>query len=94
MDMKTFKTQFDDLLKVYLEQKIQTLHHYHGDKKLEQVIAYIVQFAQGGKRIRPYLVYIFYKACGGLDDEYAMHYGITNEMIHLYGLIHDDIADE
>lgn len=44
----------------------------------------------GGKRIRPILVLLACRACGGSDDE-ALPAACALEMIHTYSLIHDDL---
>ncbi len=43
-----------------------------------------------GKRVRPLLTELFYKACGGNDDGYVFPAAAV-EMIHTYSLIHDDL---
>jgi geranylgeranyl diphosphate synthase, type I len=49
--------------------------------------------AQGGKRLRPALVYFTYRACGGQADEQALQLALSTELLHTYLLIHDDIMD-
>jgi geranylgeranyl diphosphate synthase type II len=44
----------------------------------------------GGKRLRPALVLLACRACGG-DDARAMPAACAIEMIHTYSLIHDDL---
>jgi geranylgeranyl diphosphate synthase type II len=44
----------------------------------------------GGKRLRPALVLLACRACGG-DDAQAMPAACAIEMIHTYSLIHDDL---
>jgi geranylgeranyl diphosphate synthase, type II len=43
-----------------------------------------------GKRLRPLLVLLAARACGG-DDEAAMPAACAVEMVHAYSLIHDDL---
>jgi geranylgeranyl diphosphate synthase, type II len=43
-----------------------------------------------GKRLRPMLVLLAARACGG-DDEAAMPAACAVEMVHAYSLIHDDL---
>jgi geranylgeranyl diphosphate synthase type I len=47
----------------------------------------------GGKRIRPALVYYSYRACGGTLDEEVLPLALSMELLHTYLLIHDDIMD-
>ena len=49
--------------------------------------------AQGGKRLRPALVYYTYRACGGRSDPQVMPLALATEFLHTYLLIHDDIMD-
>jgi geranylgeranyl diphosphate synthase type I len=48
---------------------------------------------QGGKRLRPALVYYTYRACGGRSEEQALPLALATEFLHTYLLIHDDIMD-
>jgi geranylgeranyl diphosphate synthase type I len=48
---------------------------------------------QGGKRLRPALVYYTYRACGGRSDARALPLALATELLHTYLLIHDDIMD-
>src|SRR5579864_2629603 len=49
--------------------------------------------AQGGKRLRPALVYYTYRACGGRSESAVMPLALATEFLHTYLLIHDDIMD-
>ncbi|HEV3073201.1 MAG TPA: polyprenyl synthetase family protein [Thermoanaerobaculia bacterium] len=49
--------------------------------------------AQGGKRLRPALVYHTYRACGGCSESQVMPLALATEFLHTYLLIHDDIMD-
>ena len=44
----------------------------------------------GGKRLRPRLVLLACRACGG-DDDTALPVAVAFEMIHAYSLVHDDL---
>ena len=44
----------------------------------------------GGKRIRPAILMLFYKLCGGIENG-AINFATALEMIHTYSLIHDDL---
>ncbi|MBN2712658.1 MAG: polyprenyl synthetase family protein [Planctomycetes bacterium] len=45
----------------------------------------------GGKRLRPLLVIMSSRACGGGDESEELAAGCALEMIHSYSLIHDDL---
>ena len=47
----------------------------------------------GGKRIRPKLVLLSYKAAGGKDVSEAVPLAVAVELLHTASLVHDDIND-
>lgn len=49
--------------------------------------------ANGGKRLRPMLVLLSAKLCGGVNES-AIRMGAVVEMIHAATLIHDDVIDD
>lgn len=96
MDIKAFKQIFDKQLKKYIAIKIKQGQKIASSPRMQQVIAYIDDFVfSGGKRVRPYLVYIAYKASGGAgkDDE-IMRFSQSHELLHTMALVHDDIIDK
>ena len=46
--------------------------------------------ADGGKRLRPFLIKAFYEATGGKDKAYK-DFALAIECIHSYSLVHDDL---
>ena len=44
-----------------------------------------------GKRTRPVLLMLAYKAAGGVDEDFAIPFACAVEYIHTYSLIHDDL---
>lgn len=49
--------------------------------------------AKGGKRSRPYVASLLYRACSGKDDADIMSSLMALETFHLFALVHDDIMD-
>ena len=47
----------------------------------------------GGKRLRPYLTVLAYRAFGGSDDAAVLPVAAAQELLHSCLLIHDDIID-
>ena len=45
----------------------------------------------GGKRVRAFLAYAFFGACGGTEFEKVTAYACAVEMVHAASLIHDDL---
>lgn len=56
----------------------------------EEIGTYI---AGGGKRLRPYLAYLAYRAFGGKDEKAIIAIASAWELLHTATLIHDDIID-
>lgn len=53
------------------------------------------EFLKGGKRIRPLLTIIGWRAAGGApDSEFVVRVAASLEMFHAFALIHDDIMDD
>jgi geranylgeranyl diphosphate synthase type II len=62
------------------------------DELTEKVLIDSMRYSleAGGKRLRPMLVLLFAKACGGKETD-ALPFASAIEMIHTYSLIHDDL---
>lgn len=59
--------------------------------RIQSVIDYIMR--SDGKHIRPILLLLAAKACGGINDVTYMS-AVTVELLHTASLIHDDVVDE
>lgn len=72
------------------ENRISDL--FSEDRGEYQLVADAMRYsiADGGKRLRPFLIDRFYKASGG-EGEASLNFGIAMECIHTYSLIHDDL---
>lgn len=55
----------------------------------------LAHFLNGGKRLRPLLSVLVFRACGGDDEDYerAIDLAVAIELQHSASLIHDDIID-
>jgi geranylgeranyl diphosphate synthase type I len=93
MERKQFKQVFNQRLEEFLDEKIDNLRPYFFDEKLEMMITYLKEYVGGGKRFRPYLVFLFYKLMGGEKSD-IFQTVLSIELIHIFALIHDDIADK
>ncbi len=73
-------------------EKIEDRLEYHLNLLNKSVVTDAMTYSvkNGGKRIRPFLVLEFAKACCG-DFDAALDFGCAIEMIHTYSLIHDDL---
>ncbi|MEG1556035.1 MAG: polyprenyl synthetase family protein [Bacteroidales bacterium] len=74
-----------------LEQYFQQVTADREPKNLYAPIDYIL--SQGGKRIRPKLVFLSVELFGG-ELEQAIYPAAAFEMLHNFTLIHDDIMDD
>ena len=95
MDLQTFKAKFDKTLKIILTKKINQTKNFLDHKRLNLIVDYISDYIfSGGKRLRPYSVYLAYKLFGGKNDKEIIKFGAIFEILHAMLLIHDDIIDE
>ena len=93
MELEEFKREIDPLILDFLDRKIKNLPS-HANKNVDYYLNYLKKFLTEGKRIRPYLAYITYKAYGGKKDKEAINLLIFLELFHAFALIHDDIMDK
>lgn len=95
MDIRAFKEIFDKQLRKYVLGKIKQTAKIASSTRMQQVIGYVDDFMfSGGKRVRPYLVYLAYKACGGRNDADVIRFAQSHELMQAMALIHDDIMDK
>jgi geranylgeranyl diphosphate synthase type II len=80
--LKSLGARVDAALAGYLELPPEC------PERLRSAMAY--SLLGGGKRLRPALVLLGCRACGG-EDEQALPAACAIEMIHTYSLIHDDL---
>lgn len=65
-----------------------------GQAEMLELIDGVASLAvDGGKRLRPALVYHTFLACRGGNPESAIPLALSTELLHTYLLIHDDIMD-
>ncbi|HKI02285.1 MAG TPA: polyprenyl synthetase family protein [Thermoanaerobaculia bacterium] len=88
-----FRDKLDRVLTDWLEEKRQEAAAAGSPETLDLIDGVGLLATQGGKRLRPALVYYTYRACGGTSDEEALPLALATELLHTYLLIHDDIMD-
>lgn len=93
MELEQFKRKIDPLILDFLDRKLKSLPS-HSNKNVDFYLEYLKKFLREGKRIRPYLAYLTYKAYGGKKDKEAIRFLIFLELFHAFALIHDDIMDK
>ncbi len=92
MQIQQFKKDFDPLIQEFLENKLTSFPE-HKDKRVDDYLSYIKTFLAEGKRVRPYLAYLAYKAGKGTKNDQAIQLLVFLELFHAFALIHDDIMD-
>lgn len=88
-----FRGTLDRELKAFLAAKRDEAAAAGPAEMLELIDGVGQLMTQGGKRLRPALVYYTYRACGGRSDAEALPVALATEFLHTYLLIHDDIMD-
>ncbi len=92
MTLSLFQAQFERALNAFLAQKEKELTLTQ-DPFLQEILTYPQKLLMGGKRIRPYMAALMFRACGGSMNAGVSRFLISLELFHLFGLIHDDIID-
>jgi len=61
------------------------------EPRLTEIADYLIN--AGGKRVRPAVSLLLFRACGGLDVTDMVDLSVSLELIHTATLLHDDIID-
>ena len=61
------------------------------EERLTDIAAYLI--GAGGKRIRPAVTLLIFRACGGSNVRDIVDVAVALELIHSASLLHDDIID-
>jgi octaprenyl-diphosphate synthase len=61
------------------------------ESRLTDISTYLIN--SGGKRVRPAVTILMYRACGGEDLRDIVDVAVALELIHSASLLHDDIID-
>lgn len=90
--LAALRARIDRALEDWLGAKRRSLARVSPESaELVDEVARLV--AGGGKRLRPALVELAYRACGGRSPEAPLRLGLATELLHTYLLIHDDVMD-
>ncbi len=84
-----FRTVVEEELKLFDGYLRETLNN--DNSRISEIVSHA--FKVDGKRIRPTLVLLVAKACGGITPA-TYHGAVTVELLHTATLIHDDVIDE
>ena len=91
-ELDAFRARFDDRLAAWLRAR-QRRTAAAGPEAVELAAEVGRLVESGGKRLRPALLDLAYRACGGRSEAASLQLGLAVEMLHTYLLIHDDIMD-
>ncbi|MBP7057138.1 polyprenyl synthetase family protein [Candidatus Gracilibacteria bacterium] len=94
MEIVEFQKRFNTELQTWCEHKMADIIDLTTVPFVrDQVIHSCKLITSSGKRVRPYLCYLVYRALGGRDDTAIIQLGIALELLHTFSLIHDDWMD-
>lgn len=99
LGLEEYKIKFDNDLKKFLEKEFlkldQVWHENFNSQKetylTDKLIDYTIESVNGGKRFRPYLVYLMSESDNYED---SVNFAIAIELLHSFALVHDDIMDK
>jgi len=74
----------------HVERRLSSLLHSR-EPLLNEISQYLI--GAGGKRVRPAVVLLMFRACGGEDITDIVDIATALELIHSASLLHDDIID-
>jgi len=88
--LQHYKEIIDSRIKDFFDERI-----LESDDFLKSAYSYLGDYVlNGGKRLRPILTIMAYKAAGGRDEDAIVLPAVGIELFHNSSLIHDDIMDE
>lgn len=94
MTLEAFKKRFDTVLRSALDRRLAAVKNVTADPSLGQMLRYTRTFVLGGgKRLRPYLVYLGYLTGGGRQVPKILNVATALELFHVFCLIQDDVID-
>lgn len=94
MDYTSFRTWFDTQLEQYLQERMRVYKKISSHEETQVILEHVHELAHGGKRIRPYMMWLGYRLAGGEDPMAIKEMLIGAEIFHLFCLIHDDVIDK
>ena len=88
MTLDSIKNLVEDSIEELVLEKMSS----HLDKPVMSIASDVL--LGGGKRYRPILAILSYKAAGGEDYREALDLALSSELIHTATLVHDDVYDQ
>tara|TARA_B100000965_G_scaffold239857_1_gene201149 strand:- start:6632 stop:7615 length:984 start_codon:yes stop_codon:yes gene_type:complete len=96
MEAEKMSSMTLDSIKDFVEDSIEELVLEKMSSRLDKPVMSIASdvLLGGGKRYRPILVILSYKAAGGSNHREALDLALSSELIHTATLVHDDVYDQ
>jgi len=95
MTLSSFQRSFQPVLDRAVRDALRRVRALTKDGDVRGVAEYAGHIArQDGKRLRPYLAVLMYRAAGGRKMQDAIRLSVALELFHAFALIHDDIMDQ
>jgi len=96
METKEIESNTIDSIKNFVEEAIEDLVLEKMSSKVDRAVMSIARevLLGGGKRYRPILGILSYKAAGGKNYNEILDLALSSELIHTATLIHDDVYDQ
>jgi geranylgeranyl pyrophosphate synthase len=96
MEAEKMSSMTLDSIKDFVEDSIEELVLEKMSSRLDKPVMSIASdvLLGGGKRYRPILVILSYKAAGGSKHREALDLALSSELIHTATLVHDDVYDQ
>jgi len=96
MEAKEIESNTLDSIKNFVEEAIEELVLEKMSSKIDRPVMSIASdvLLGGGKRYRPIVGILSYRAAGGLDYNEILDLALSSELIHTATLIHDDVYDQ
>lgn len=92
MVINEFKREIDKHILDFFNLKTTDSIYKNGG--IDPIFIHLRKQLEVGKRIRPYIAFLSYKAFGGKEDKKAIELFSFIEFFHVFCLVHDDILDK
>lgn len=93
MEFKEFRKLFDTHLQERIRKEFALYGDVVGSDSISRYFDYVVAYMQGGKRVRPYVIYLTYSLFKDDMGNGVWDAMMAVEIVHVMALIHDDIVD-
>ncbi len=94
MNIAEYQIQFGVYLQQWCARKRNQLKNLSFSHPLQILLTHGIDLISSeGKRVRPYIAYLSYSYHGGNNQNTIFQLGLVLELLHVFGLIHDDWMD-